>query len=187
MTTTTRRLRRAAVLAGVSLVFSGALFTSPASALPTCNGLPVDYFVPAGGALFLDPGGNGGNVILGTPGPDLIDGLGGDDIICGREEDDTINGGTGEDNLLGNNGDDTLDGDGDDDFLQGGPDVDFVDGDTGDDILHGGSETDTIYGRAGANQVACGTGGGDFADGGAEAGAEDDILLDASCEFTVGF
>jgi Ca2+-binding RTX toxin-like protein len=186
MTTTTRRLRRAAVLAGVSLVCSGALFTSPASALPTCDGLTVDYTVPAGGALFLDPGGNSGSVILGTSGVDVIDGLGGDDTICGREGGDTINGGIGEDHLLGNDGADTLDGDGDDDVLQGGKGADAIDGDTGDDIIHGGDGGDSILGHAGANQVACGD-GNDFADGGVDPGAEDDVLLDALCDFNVNF
>ncbi|MGH3928100.1 MAG: hypothetical protein ACRDTT_35440, partial [Pseudonocardiaceae bacterium] len=88
MNTTTSRVWRTAVLIGGSLLLSGAVLApqslGASSAVPTCNGVAVTDFVPAGGALYVPPvNPNGPNVILGTPGPDNIDARGGADIVCG--------------------------------------------------------------------------------------------------------
>ena len=51
---------------------------------------------------------DGDDALLGTPDPDLINGLAGDDIILGLDSDDTLNGGAGDDTLIGNLGDDEV-------------------------------------------------------------------------------
>lgn len=161
MITSTPRFRRAAMLAGTSLLLSGALFAPSASAaVGSCDGLPVEYTVPSGGALFQDPDGSASTVIEGTNGTDWIQGLGGNDTICGLGGNDVLQGGQG------------------DDFLDGGPD---------NDEMHGGENTDTLYGGGGANDVACGAGGGDFADGGADFPDDDTLLPNHRCEVFVNF
>ena len=99
---TTRRLRRASVLAGVSLVLFGLASASPALAtqepiiddlsipnppLVSCFGQPVDMWVPPGGGTFY--GDNNDNVIMGTGGDDRIFGGGGIDSICQPDGDAT--------------------------------------------------------------------------------------------------
>ncbi len=76
------------ILASTAMLAGGLLgaATPPASAAtPTafCNGFPVDHYVPLGGALFVDPDGNAGSVIMGTPDRDVIHGAGGDDFNFG--------------------------------------------------------------------------------------------------------
>ncbi len=75
----------------------------------------------------------GNDVLVGTPGPDVIvadkgndmvRGLGGDDIICTGNGDDRVVAGPGKDLLKGGKGDDRL---------NGGPGRDRVDGGRGDD------------------------------------------------------
>lgn len=128
---------------------------------------------------------SGDDVILGTPGADVIDGLGGNDVICGEDGDDTIDGGDGDDTIYGADGDDRLNGgNGDDelsgwdgtdtlnggpgmdemrggegnDTLNGGPDNDELRGFTGDDVLHGDDGDDVVYGGFGRDVIRGGDG-----------------------------
>ena len=55
-------------------------------------------------------GSNVNDLILGTPGDDIIDGKNGDDCIVGGDGNDAISGENGDDVLIGGPGSDTLDG-----------------------------------------------------------------------------
>jgi hypothetical protein len=97
--------------------------------------------------------GAGGDVLIGTPGSDTIDGLGGDDLICGRADQDTsdlgdtLSGGGGSDIIFGDEGGDTIYG-----YRAGGDNP--ADGiEDGNDRLHGGPGSDTIQGGPGNDQV----------------------------------
>lgn len=105
---------------------------------------------------------DGDDVILGTSGPDVINGGDGDDIICGQGGDDVINGGDGKDLINGGSGDDTINsgqgldtvfGEGGDDFVSGGRGKDTIFGGAGDDDLRGNEGTDTIDGGAGDDEL----------------------------------
>lgn len=69
-----------------------------------------------------------GLTIIGSNGPNVIQGTLGNDVICGMNGDDTINGGNGNDVIYGNNGSDDL----------------F--GGLGNDLIHGGNGNDTLLG-----------------------------------------
>jgi len=85
--------------------------------------------------------------ILGTLGPDDLDGTDGDDVIVALDGDDTIDAGDGRDVVCGGRGADTIDA---------GTAPDTVFGDAGDDVLSGGNGPDVLDGGDGV----------DFADGG---------------------
>ncbi len=128
---------------------------------------------------------NGDDVILGTPGVEVINGLGGDDIICGLGGADTINGGPGSDRIYGgaghdviNGGDerdfifagkgnDTVNGDGGGDFIRGGFGRDIIRGGDGKDRIWGKQDDDRIFGDAGGDTLR-GNRGNDTIDGGTE-------------------
>jgi Ca2+-binding RTX toxin-like protein len=57
--------------------------------------------------------------IVGTSGPDLLQGTPDHDVICGRGGDDTIGGNSGNDIIRGGGGDDRIQGDSGADVLQG--------------------------------------------------------------------
>jgi Ca2+-binding RTX toxin-like protein len=105
-----------------------------------CAGSP-----PAGAIV----GTNGPNILNGTPGSDKVFGLGGSDQINGRGGNDLICGGTGSDQLNGGAGNDTI---------KGGTGADQVTGGAGDDVLDvkdGVSGNDSVNGGAG-NDVCTG-------------------------------
>jgi Ca2+-binding RTX toxin-like protein len=112
-------------------------------------------------------GGDGDDVIHGTPGDDHIAGGAGDDVIFGHAGDDTLLGETGNDQLFGGAGDDLLDGgpgrdqlfggDGNDDLF-GGTGADQLFGEAGDDQLDGGPGNDLLDGGPGVDQLQGGTG-----------------------------
>ncbi len=89
---------------------------------------------------------DGGDVIFGGDGNDLIDGQSGDDFIFGDKDDDTLKGGKGNDFLDGGEGDDELNGGSGDDFLAGRAGEDELNGKLGDDLLFGDSNDDTLDG-----------------------------------------
>jgi Ca2+-binding RTX toxin-like protein len=72
-----------------------------------------------------------------------IDGEDGNDLIVGSPGNDVLSGGEGVDMILGAEGDDIIDGDGDPDYLAGGFGFDDIDGgadqDTCEDSLPGGA------------------------------------------------
>ena len=100
------------------------------------------------------------DVILGTPGDDVIDGGLGSDTICGLGGDDTINGGAGDfrDFVYGGDGDDTINGGFGIDYLYGENGEDTLDGDGGSDRIFGGADDDLILGDSGADRMWGGPG-----------------------------
>ncbi len=95
---------------------------------PSCDGRAITVDLNQG-----DSPTAGNDVILGTPGPDTIDGLAGNDRICSGAGGDTVQGGVGLDRLFGQNGADTLKGGADDDTLNGGKGTDTCVGNAGTD------------------------------------------------------
>ncbi len=154
-----------------------------------CNGLEVTI------NLQLNPGAqatNSHDVILGTEGPDVIDGLDGRDTICALGGNDIINAGQGRDWVSAGNGNDVVEagqgadivfaGNGDDivaggrgndevtggagdDDLRGQDGIDILVGNGGDDELRGGNKADRLIGGVG-NDFLSGQTRADFLDGG---------------------
>ncbi len=102
------------------------------------------------------------DVILGTDGDDVINGLGGADVICGEGGDDIINAGTGADIVFAGDGNDVINagqgrdtvyGQGGDDFVSGGRGKDTIEGGGGNDDLRGNNGTDTINGGDGNDAI----------------------------------
>lgn len=106
-----------------------------------CAGEQVTVDIAAG-----DEPTQGDDVILGTRGPDQVNGLGGADTICGLGGRDQLDGGLGPDTLLGGGGRDRLRGGGDDDALLGGKGRDRLAGGSGQDSCDGGPGADTERG-----------------------------------------
>ena len=91
----------------------------------------------------------GNDVIVGTAGADVINGLGGNDTICGFGGDDIIVGAAGNDEIFGGGGDDVLGGNNGDDTIYGESGDDTITGSNGNDSLLGGDGDDFIRGEAG--------------------------------------
>jgi hypothetical protein len=87
-------------------------------------------------------GGSGNDVIIGTPG---------DDILFGGEDNDCLYGSWGDDVMFGGPGSDFLGGEGGDDIIRGDNPI----GDSGDDIIMGGTGDDDIDGGPGSNNFWC--------------------------------
>jgi Ca2+-binding RTX toxin-like protein len=98
--------------------------------------------------------------ILGTDGPDQLDGTAESDVICGLAGDDTLSGLGGIDLLIGGDGDDTMRGGDGDDLFTGGIGNDDVFGDAGKDLLLGDEGTDDLIGGSG-NDLINGDAGND--------------------------
>ncbi|MCB9372794.1 MAG: hypothetical protein H6518_08415 [Microthrixaceae bacterium] len=134
--------------------------------IPTCGNLPVNVSLAEG-----DVPTNGNDVILGTPGPDVINGMGGVDRVCGLGGADVINGGSGNDQLFGMNGDDEIHGGSGNDYITGdggggiNPGEDVITGDGGADYLDAGNGADQVDGGPG-NDTVLGYGGDDVLEGG---------------------
>ncbi|MDH4414628.1 MAG: cadherin-like domain-containing protein [Rhizobium sp.] len=139
------------------------------------------------------------DVLIGTPGKDLIDAGMGNDIVYGREGDDLILGGVGDDLLIGGDGrdvihggdghdrifggegDDVLLGDAGNDMLFGEAGRDSLLGGAGNDVLSGGDGEDRLFGEDG-NDVLSGDAGADVLEGGAghdtlAGGAGEDVMV----------
>lgn len=108
----------------------------------------------------------GYNIILGTPGPDVLNGTAGNDCILGLAGDDVIDGRAGLDVLIGGAGNDTLSGGAAADTLYGEGGNDVLFGGAGEDRLDGGEGDDLLQGEAGNDQLAGGS-GDDVLQGGA--------------------
>jgi Ca2+-binding RTX toxin-like protein len=107
------------------------------------------------------------NLIVGTPGNDVINGTSGADLIEGGDGNDRINGGAGDDVIYGGAGHDILTGDaGNDqifggdgnDGIYGGGGNDYIEGNNGDDVIFGDGGHDVIRGGAGNDRLYGGTG-----------------------------
>jgi Ca2+-binding RTX toxin-like protein len=119
----------------------------------------------------------GSNIIVGTPGDDVliggngadcIFGLGGNDRLEGGNGADVLFGGPGDDVLIGGNGDDVLNGDEGNDLLLGENGADTLNGGAGNDVLVGDNGADTLNGGDGNDVVDSGN-GNDTVSGGAGA------------------
>ena len=94
--------------------------------------------------------GNGGNnVLIGTPGNDVIHCGAGHDRVDGRGGNDVIYCGSGNDIVAGGEGNDRIRGGSGNDRLDGGPGNDAVYGDSGNDRVEGGPGRDTVRGGTG--------------------------------------
>jgi Ca2+-binding RTX toxin-like protein len=105
---------------GAQRAAPSAITIPPGQAPPTCDGKPATIV-----------GASGGDILKGTPGPDVIvaggqdgddsvKGNGGNDVICGNGSHDGLMGGPGNDILLGQKGKDALDGGKGKDLCNGG-------------------------------------------------------------------
>jgi VCBS repeat-containing protein len=96
-----------------------------------------------------------GTSLCGGNGDDLLEGTPGNDYLCGGNGKDTLNGYGGDDTLVGGNGKDILNGGDGNDILFGD---ESDDGGNGKDILNGGAGNDTLDGGNGADDLRGGTG-----------------------------
>lgn len=134
------RLGLLLALVGLLLLFG----LSPASAhseQAMCNGEVATVLVENG-----DTPTDGNDVIIGTPGRDIINAGPGDDTICGLGEDDSIFGGEGHDTIIGGRGRDILTGGTGDDTIRGGRGEDLLIDGPGADDLRGGRGFDWCTG-----------------------------------------
>ncbi|MBI1311547.1 hypothetical protein GC176_09595, partial [bacterium] len=88
----------------------------------------------------------GNDTVIGSAGPDVINGGDGNDSLVGNAGNDVLNGDAGNDTLLGKEGDDTLNGGDDNDGLSGADGNDVINGDRGFDRAFGGMGNDTLTG-----------------------------------------
>lgn len=102
---------------------------------------------PAGPCARFQSGGDGRDLLRGTPDGDRLEGLRGADRLDGRAADDCLRGGTGDDRLAGGAGNDRLGAAGGADRLSGG------DGGDGGDVLRGGRGWDTFDAGSGRDQI----------------------------------
>ncbi len=87
----------------------------------------------------------GNDVINARQGPDLVFGFGGNDTIDAGPGNDTVDAGAGNDTVLGGPGRDVLIGGAGNDVLRGGPDVDVLVGGRGNDTYDGGPGPDVCF------------------------------------------
>lgn len=106
--------------------------------------------------------------IVGTPGPDEIEGTEGRDVIVGLGGDDTIDAGGGYDRICGDAGDDAI---------RGGSDPNSLIGGAGDDRLVGGDDGNDLFGKGGDDKLIGGEGWNSYY---AELG--DDRIVDNSSD-----
>lgn len=139
------------------------------------------------------------NLIIGTDGGDLLQGTAGDDVIWALDGPDRLEGGAGNDTLLGDSGSDSiLAGDGDDVVL-GGDRGDVIAASNGDDTVFGEGGNDQIGGGEGNDSIEAGDGndivgggGGDdiillgSGDNVASGGAGNDLIIDEAGDSTIG-
>jgi len=125
-------------------------------------------------------GGDGDDVLTGTPDNDTLIGGAGNDRLEGLAGDDRLDGGAGNDRLDGGAGNDVLDGGSGNDVILGGTGDDFAQGGAGDDLLAGGLGDDTLDGGAGNDRVN-GDGGSDLLRGGT---GDDVLVIDDYADFT---
>lgn len=142
-----------ALLAMVALLVASGAPTAGAGAPaprqnPTCFGQAATIVARPGTTTV---GTSGNDVIVGTPGDDLIFTGGGRTLVCSRGGDDIIYGGAGPDRIRSGRGNDLVFGVGGRDRILGGP---------GSDRIDGGDGRDTILGGRGADWCDSGSGPG---------------------------
>jgi hypothetical protein len=97
-------------------------------------------------------------VIVGTPGPDSLDGTPAADVVYAKGGDDTVRAGDGSDVVYGQGGSDELHAGDGHDVLYGGAGNDAVHGGQDGDIEYGGDGNDSLWGGQGADQLFGGAG-----------------------------
>jgi Ca2+-binding RTX toxin-like protein len=118
-------------------------------AASTPNGLADDGngFIDrhdGGGPTFFDNVNPDIENIIGSGGPDVLQGSTAANVINGGPQADAITGGNGNDELNGQDGVDSIEGGGDQDTLRGDAGPDNLDGGPGADAFDGGSEVDIV-------------------------------------------
>lgn len=96
--------------------------------------------------------------IVGTDGPDTLNGTASDDVICALRGADVVNAGAGDDLVFGGRGHDELNGGDGNDVIHGNRGNDVITGGRGADQLHGGRDRDTLSGNRGNDRLAGGRG-----------------------------
>ncbi|MFC7497697.1 Ig-like domain-containing protein [Enterovirga sp. GCM10030262] len=96
------------------------------------------------------------NLVIGTGGDDVLEGLAGEDLLIGGNGADTLEGGADDDRLLGEIGTDTLRGGDGNDWLTGGRGADTLEGGIGADLLFGGDAADILLGGDGDDRLVGG-------------------------------
>ena len=91
------------------------------------------------------------NIVVGTPGDDVIEGTGSADAVFALGGDDAVSGHGGDDCIVGGAGDDLVFAGAGDDYVRGGEGDDRLLGFSGDDRLYGDSGADEASGGAGAD------------------------------------
>ena len=141
--------------------------------IPTCN-LMLATIIGTSGPDVIN-GTIGNDVIASLAGNDRIDGLGGTDTVCAGPDDDEVrthagpdwvHGGPGHDTIRTNGGDDTVRGGSGDDSIGTGDGNDLVAGGDGDDTIRSGLGDDDVSGDAGDDILLSGP-GADLVKGGA--------------------
>ncbi|HYO08344.1 MAG TPA: hypothetical protein VER17_05185 [Tepidisphaeraceae bacterium] len=143
------------------------------------------FIDPAGGEADggnLLEGGDGNDVLIGAAGRDTIRGGAQRDLLVGFAGSDLLSGGGGKDKIAGLGGNDRIYGGAGDDQLSGGTYHDRIFGGGGDDKISGDPGRDTLDGGAGDDRFFAEDGEIDSIDGGAgdnvaaASDEEDDIL-----------
>ena len=93
------------------------------------------------------------DVIHGLGGDDVISGLGGNDLICAGAGDDVVNAGPGRDVVYAGKGDDIVRGGSGADELHGQNGNDTIRGKKGADEIFGGRKADRIWGNNGDDTI----------------------------------
>lgn len=112
--------------------------------VPNCDGLSPTV-VGTGGPDLLQ-GNVGKDVILGLGGDDVIKSFSGNDVICAGQGDDTVKSGGGNDRVFGQAGDDRVRASGGNDYAEGNAGDDLLEGEENADQLFGGVGGDTLTG-----------------------------------------
>lgn len=105
------------------------------------------------------------NVIVGTPGDDVINCGGGNDRVNGKGGNDVIRCGSGRDRIKGGSGRDRISGGSGADRIFGGSGRDRIQGNSGNDRLFGGADADRLNGGKGRDRIFGGA-GNDIMNGG---------------------
>ena len=124
----------------------------------SCDGLPATIELAHGD----DPSRIDDDVIVGTPGDDVIDVGWGEDVICGNGGNDVITTGPFPDRIFGGEGDDQI---------VAGDQADHVAAGPGDDVVRSGAGDDEVLGEAGEDVLRTGDG-----DDTVHGGTEKDLL-----------
>ncbi len=118
-----------------------------------------------GAWAYLMEGGDGGDILIGGTGNDVLRGGDGRDSISGGEGDDLLEGGDADDDLYGDEGDDLLKGGDGSDDLEGGPGHDEMRGDRGDDEFKDTEGVNVALGGRGKDWIEV-MGAGSYVSGG---------------------